>query len=103
MLDQVTSHEKLTEHLASFSAETWVPWKSRMHGERCVDGSHVQPAVEIRRWIDRPVVSQAEQLMRVNLEMEVRRTAKGITGVAHETEHVSSPHLSRVEHPRGIA
>ena len=35
-LDQVSSHEKLTEYLASFSAETWLPRKSRMHGERCV-------------------------------------------------------------------
>jgi hypothetical protein len=64
-----------------------------MHRERCVDGSHVLPAVEIRRGIDRPVVFQAEQLMRVNLEMEMRRTAKGITGVADEAEYVSGPHV----------
>ena len=41
--------------------------------------------------------------MRVNLEMEMRRTGKGITGVADEAEHVSSPHVPRVKHPRGIA
>jgi len=103
LFDQVSSHEKLTEHLASFSAETWVPRKSRMHRERCVDGSHAQPAVEIRRGIDRSVVFQAEQLMRMNLEMEVRRTAEGITGVADEAEYVSSPHVPRVENPWGIA
>ena len=37
LLDQVSSDEKLTEHLASFSAEPGVPRKSRMHRERCVD------------------------------------------------------------------
>ena len=33
--------------------------------------------------------------MRVNLEVEVRRTGKGITGVADKAEHVSSPHMPR--------
>ena len=103
LLDQVSSHEELTEHLASFSAEHRAPRKSWMHREWCVDGSHAQPAVEIRRGINCPVVPEPEQLMRVNLEMEVRRTGKGITGVADEAEHVSSPHVPRVKHPRGIA
>ncbi len=103
LLDQVSSDEKLTEHHPSFSAETWVPGKSRMHRERCVDGSQPRPALEIRRGIDRPVVPQSQQLVRVNLEMEVRRTGEGITGVADEAENVSSPHVPRVKHPRGIA
>jgi len=74
-----------------------------MNRERCVDGLHARPAIEIRRGIDRSVVSQSQQLVRVNLEMEMRRTGKGITGVADEAEHVASPHVPCVKHPRGIA
>jgi hypothetical protein len=74
-----------------------------MHRKWCVHGSHALPAVEIRRGINRPVVPEPEQLMRVNLKMEMRRTRKGITGIADEAEHVSSLHVPRVKHPRRIA
>jgi hypothetical protein len=100
---QVSCHEKLPEYLASLSAETWVHRESRVYRERRVDGVHVHPAVEIGRGIDRTVVPQAEELVRMDLEMEMRLAAEGITGVAHEAEHVTSSHVSRVEHPRGIA
>jgi len=99
----MSSDEKLAEHPSGFFAELRISWKARVHRERCVDGSHVRPAVEIRRGIYCPVVSEPEQLMRVNLEVEVRRTGNGVTRVADEAEHVSSPHVPRVKHPRRIA
>src|SRR5262245_29382578 len=74
-----------------------------MNRKRGGDEPQVLPAVEIRRGIDRPVVSQAEQLVRVNLEVEMRCTAEGITGVPDEAEYVSSPYVPRVKHARGIA
>jgi hypothetical protein len=56
----MSSDEKLAEHPSGFFAELRISWKSRVHRERCVDGSHALPAVEIRRRIDGSVVLQAE-------------------------------------------
>ena len=95
--EHVPHHEKLAEDIARFAAEEQLLGQSRMYRERRVDAFQVRPAVEVLRGIDRAVVAEAQQLARVNLEMQVRRAGEGVTGVSEEADHLSRVHARRVE------
>jgi hypothetical protein len=103
LLDEMSCHEKLPEDLTRFTPNEPLLRQTWMHRSRCVRGLEVRPGVEVRRGIDGAVVAEAEQLVRVDLEMQVRRTRERVTGVADEADHLSRPHIARVEDGRGVS
>jgi hypothetical protein len=74
-----------------------------MHGQRRAKTLHVPPIVEVARRIDRAVVVEPEQLVRMDLEVQVRRGRERIAGVADEADHVARLHVLRAHRQRRVA
>jgi hypothetical protein len=60
---------------------------------------HDAPLLEVCGGVDGTVVAELEELVRVDLEVEVRFGREGVAGPAEEPDHLPRPDVRVVEDP----
>ena len=102
LLGQPACREQLAPDPSRLPRRTGPCGEWRVHGQRRLRLHEVAPTVDVRRRVHRAVVVELQQLVRMDLEMQVRRCRERVSAVTDEADDVALLHVLRLQRERRV-